>query len=145
MAAAGVNIEDRLAELIGKVVGDGGDGGLADTLAGDVVMFSSWFRSSDPEEVQYDSGKKLTELVGGDTNKRLLAKQIKAYVMEYAAPTDVDEIVRLAMERILGWKSWYPEWAGFKNFDAYLAYEAESGAIYDESDYGVTPGSGDDY
>lgn len=129
------DIEQRLTDIISKVIGSDEP---APTLAGDVVMFSAWYKAGpDVDEVQYDTGKSLVELIGGDSNRRLLSKQIKAYVIAYAPSADVDEIVRLSMERIIGWQDWYPSWVEDRIYELNLEAEAGYSAIYGESDYGA--------
>lgn len=127
--------EQYLEELIGNVVGKS-DPSLLAVLAGDVLQFDAWLDSDNPDEVQVDYGDSLADLTSS-SDQKLLSRAIRSYVLQIADPADIDEIVRLCMERIVKWQKWYPEWIADKNYDDYFAATDDYGNIYDDSDYGI--------
>lgn len=146
------NTEDVLTKQIAAVVGDVGKyEDLAYDLASDVIWYPSWYGvelGSNSLEVQIDYGNSLQDLIAGNAQRRVLAATIRSYITMDSggakSKVNIDEVVRLLMERIINWKRWYPEWYEDQNYRAYVESEDADLSIYDYSDYG-TGDNGTDY
>lgn len=129
-------IEETLPVLIASAVGAPED--VASYLADDVLWFSAWYKSTSPNEYQYDSSASLKDLIAGGADRTLLARQIKAIVMSETA-SNIEDIVRLAMDRIVNWRAWAQDAWELDNFKAYAEESDEYNSVYNDSDYGAAP------
>lgn len=129
--------EENFRSLITEVASGANEDELQ-ILLDDVLWFTAWYGSSSPDEVQFSSGESLSDLIGKDNKRVLLAKAIRYYTIKHLPSNgNIDRAVLETMDRIVNWKDWLPAWLEDQNWKAYneesQAYEA---AYYQNDGYG---------